>query len=79
MSSQIKNIFMHYKNIHHYGYRFIEELECLLETDHGSRPYGDVSYIYIVLCIGFNLGLKFGRERPIRFLSPRFADPKIRN
>ena len=32
----------------------------------------------IVLCIGSNFGLEFGRERPIRVLSPRFADPKIR-
>ena len=30
-----------------------------------------------VLCIGPNLGLKCGRERPIRVLSPRFTDPKI--
>ena len=27
--------------------------------------------------MGSNLGLKFGRERPIRVLSPRFTDPKI--
>ena len=32
----------------------------------------------VVLCIGSNLGLKFGWGRPIRVLSPHFADPKIR-
>ena len=29
------------------------------------------------LCIGSNLGLKFGRERPIRVLLPHLAEPKI--
>ena len=33
--------------------------------------------IPIVLCIGSNLGLKFGRERPIRVLSLRFTDPNL--
>ena len=33
--------------------------------------------IGIVLCIGSNLGLKFGRERPIRVLLPHLAEPKI--
>ena len=31
----------------------------------------------VVLCIGSNLGLKFGRERPIRVLLPHLAKPKI--
>ena len=31
----------------------------------------------VVLCIGSNLGLKFGRERPIRVLLPHLAEPKI--
>ena len=35
--------------------------------------YRATSPIYI----GSNLGLKFGRERPIRVLSPRFTDSKI--
>ena len=33
----------------------------------------------LVLCIGSNSGLKFGWERSFGALSPRFADPKIRN
>ena len=32
---------------------------------------------YLVLCIGSNLGLKFGHERPIRVLLPHLAEPKI--
>ena len=32
---------------------------------------------WVVLCIGSNLGLKFGRERPIRVLLPHLAEPKI--
>ena len=35
------------------------------------------SYAILVLCIGSNLGLKFGRERPIRVLLPHLAEPKI--
>ena len=31
----------------------------------------------LVLCIGSNLGLKFGQERPIRVLLPHLAEPKI--
>ena len=31
----------------------------------------------LVLCIGSNLGLKFGRERPIRVLLPHLAEPNI--
>ena len=31
----------------------------------------------VALCIGSNLGLKFGRERPIRVLLPHLAEPKI--
>ena len=33
--------------------------------------------LQLVLCIGSNLGLKFGRERPIRVLLPHLAEPKI--
>ena len=37
----------------------------------------DYSAVYLVLCIGSNLGLKFGPERPIRVLLPHLAEPKI--
>ena len=35
------------------------------------------SRLWLVLCIGSNLGLKFGQERPIRVLLPHLAEPKI--
>ena len=37
----------------------------------------DTSSERLVLCIGSNLGLKFGLERPIRVLLPHLAEPKI--
>ena len=36
-----------------------------------------LSHLHLVLCIHYNLGLKFFWEHPIRVLSPFLAKPKI--
>ena len=46
------------------------------QTMHRTRRMYS-SMVLLVLCIGSNLGLKFGRERPIRVLLPRLAKQKI--
>ena len=47
------------------------------ETCQFSLTRWSLSVWTVVLCIGSNLGLKFGRERPIRVLLPHLAEPKI--
>ena len=65
------------------------KINCLITWSHSDllinlsqinrkAPQQLVNRYELVLCIGSNLGLKFGRERPIRVLPPHLADPKIR-
>ena len=64
----------------------------LRKTQQRNNPITDVTYLEllnftaavrgpatqeVVLCIGSNLGLKFGQERPIRVLLPHLAERTI--
>ena len=65
-----------------YDPAWMHESHCNVQTKHGlgERACRLCKYTVsrLVLCIGSNMGLKFGRERPIRVLSPCFAHPNIR-
>ena len=60
----------------------MHESHCNVQTKHGpgERACRLCKYTVsrLVLCIGSNMGLKLGRKRPIRVLSPCFAHPNIR-